>query len=496
MHLPFSHQDIKLVFPHIVVAVFILLMLFSWSPAKRGKAFGEVFTALVAVILAAFFTMQQWDISAVAFNSAIIGDNYSRAFGFLFFIIAGITILQAPERSDGAGGAGRAGTFILILVALLGMMLAASAGNIIVAFIAIEITGFAISAFVEINSLKKQGEGENDTVARRPGIRRNPVYIAAVFLLIIGIACVIHAAGTINFFDIKDHFTIGQSHRKEILFGFLLMSPWILMKTALPVIGFRNSPAGLSNMPAPLVWFVTTGPKAAAFAVLFRVLYIALPKLMGEWFGFIGAAAVLAMTAGNIAALLQMELKKIFAAVGIAHAGFVLVAVAAGGEFGNVSLLFYLYVYAMAGAGAFGLLALLEREKEDAVTLSDIAGLERKHYIFTALMTLFLISLAGIPLTAGFAGLMRVFLSSIKAKQGLLAAVMGLNVVVTACVYIRIIIVMYVSKSHREMKFGAPRFFSVVIIAISAAGVIALGVMPHVIRFVLIIFKNSVIYFD
>jgi NADH-quinone oxidoreductase subunit N len=206
--------------------------------------------------------------------------------------------------------------------------------------------------------------------------------------------------------------------------------------------------------------------------------------------------AVAAMTAGNVAAVLQSDLKKIFAAAGIAQAGFALVAVAAGGEFGNVSLLFYLYVYSLGSAGAFGLLALLEREKSAAIMLSDLAGLERKHYVFSAAAALFLLSLAGIPFTAGFVGIFRVFLSAVKAEQGLLAAVVALNALVAACVYLRIIFVMYLYRPREEVKVASPGLLAAVVIAVCAAAVIALGIFPVFAHEALVFFRNSVIYFE
>ncbi|MFA6450494.1 MAG: proton-conducting transporter membrane subunit [bacterium] len=481
MHAPFSNLDIKLIFPQLVVALFILIAVGSGAWDKRGKSFGNAFVALIATTLAFFFVLRQWDISAVAFNEAIIGDNYSRGFDFIFLAMAGAVIMLMAEQ----GGAGaRAGSFVFILIALLGMMLAASAGNLYVSVVSLEMTGVAASALAGIYRTSKIRA------------RVNPFYQASVLLLIVGVVAVLHAVGTTDFFRIQNHIALGRGHHREILLGFLLMAPWFLIKAGLPIAGFRSAPSGFTALPAPIAWFVLAGPRAAAVAVIFRTLYVALPAVYPDWFGFLAAVAVALMTAGNIAALLQTGVKKIFAAAGVAQAGFALVVVASGGVYGNVSILFYIYVYILAGSGFFAMLALLEKNHEGEITLSDLAGLERKHYVFSALAALFLLSLAGAPFTAGFNGLLRVYMSAVKAKQGGLAAVMAANAVVSAFVFLRIIFVMYLYRPRTEAKPAIPGFSTAVIIALSAACVLALGFYPDFIRHALAFFKNCAIYFD
>jgi NADH-quinone oxidoreductase subunit N len=195
---------------------------------------------------------------------------------------------------------------------------------------------------------------------------------------------------------------------------------------------------------------MSAGAKAAGFAALLRLVTVALPGLQADWRPLLTWIAILTMTVGNITALLQTNVKRMLAYSSIAHAGYLLVAVVAGGQAGGAAALFYLAVYSLMNLGAFGVLALLGREQEERVMVSDLAGLGQRHPGLAAAMTVFMLSLGGIPPTAGFMGKVYVFGVAVDAGLVPLVIVGVLNSVVSIYYYLRITVVMYMRDPQGE----------------------------------------------
>jgi NADH-quinone oxidoreductase subunit N len=182
-------------------------------------------------------------------------------------------------------------------------------------------------------------------------------------------------------------------------------------------------------------------------------------------------------------------------AVGVIHFGFALYAVAAGGEFGNISLIFFLYCSVIGGAGAYAAASIIESKTGGEVLVADIAGLERKHYLISAFFTLFLFSLGGMPLTAGFSGNVRVVLcGSLLGKPASWILIFGLFA--AAATLARLILIMYVKKPEKEFSGGGAGLFEWALAAICGAAVIALGIWPAAAKSLLVFARSCVIYFE
>src|SRR5204862_6390288 len=212
--------------------------------------------------------------------------------------------------------------------------------------------------------------------------------------------------------------------------------------------------------PTTVTGFMSAGAKAAGFAGLLRVVLTALGGLQAEWRPLLIWVAILTMTVGNVTALLQTNLKRMLAYSSIAHAGYVLVALAAGGAHGTSAALFYLAVYSFMNLGAFGILALLGRGQGERVLVSDLAGLGFRHPLLGLAMTVFMISLGGIPPTAGFMGKVYVFGSALEAGLVPLVVIGVLNSVISVFYYLRITVAMYMSDEPAggpvEVSWAAP----------------------------------------
>ena len=238
------------------------------------------------------------------------------------------------------------------------------------------------------------------------------------------------------------------------------------------------TPDVYQGAPSPVAAFLSTGPKAAAFAVLLRVFLTALPESGSAWLWMVWMSALLSMTIGNFAALVQTNVKRLLGYSSIAHAGYVLVAVAARSEIGAAAAMFYLAAYGFMNVGAFLVVSHLSGPDERYVTLDDYAGLGHRRPVVAALLTIFLLSLVGIPLTGGFFGKFYIFRAAIQADLIWLAVLGLLNSAVAAYYYLKILVVMYMRDPAGETPFEPLPASLATTLIFAALGVLALGVIP------------------
>ena len=230
--------------------------------------------------------------------------------------------------------------------------------------------------------------------------------------------------------------------------------------------------------PTSVTAFIATGSKAAAFAALLRLLLESLRPLQGEWTWLFWVLAVLSMTLGNVVAIAQQNLKRLLAYSSIAHVGYMLVGIVAGGGLGGGSVLFYLLVYTFTTAGAFGIILLLERSGEEAVGVGDTSGLATRHPLAALALALFLLSLVGIPPTAGFVGKFYLFGAAVRSGYVWLAVIGVLNSAAAAYYYLRIIVNMYMREPEGTPAVIMPSFAGALAVAVALWGVIQLGIFP------------------
>jgi NADH-quinone oxidoreductase subunit N len=236
------------------------------------------------------------------------------------------------------------------------------------------------------------------------------------------------------------------------------------------------TPDVYEGAPAPIVALMSTGPKAAAFAVLLRVLF---GTHAGGWFWLIWISAALSMTIGNLGALVQSNVKRMLAYSSIAHAGYLLVAFAAGGDYGLTAAIFYTAAYAAMNVGAFAVVSHFGSTGERYVTIDDYAGLGRRSPLLAFTLTIFLLSLIGIPLTGGFFAKYYVFTAALQSNLVWLTIIGVVNSAVAAYYYLRLIVVMYMREPSIE---GAPEPVSPAMstaLIVAAIATIYLGVYPN-----------------
>jgi NADH-quinone oxidoreductase subunit N len=238
------------------------------------------------------------------------------------------------------------------------------------------------------------------------------------------------------------------------------------------------APDVYQGAPTSVTTLIATGSKAAGFAALIRLLLGALRGAQPDWSPLMWALAVVTMTLGNVAAIAQSNLKRMLAYSSVAHVGYMMVGLVAGGASGSSAILYYLFAYTFTTAGTFGVLSLCARAGEEAVDVEDYAGLARRHPLLAGMLTLFLLSLIGIPPLAGFVGKFYLFGAAVQGGHLWLAVIAVLNSAIAAYYYLRVVVYMYMREPAGAGATWSPSFAGGVALAVAATGIVLLGVMP------------------
>jgi NADH-quinone oxidoreductase subunit N len=237
-------------------------------------------------------------------------------------------------------------------------------------------------------------------------------------------------------------------------------------------------PDAYEGAPTPVTGFMAVAVKAAAFAAWTRILMYRLSALDTEWAGPVWVLAVLTMTLGNLLAITQASVKRMLAYSSIAHAGYVLIALAVGGEWGGLPLLFYLVTYGVMTIGAFAVVTALAEDGIPRESYNDFAGLGFKRPFLAMAMSLFMLSLAGFPPLAGFAGKFYLFRAAVLAGHTPLAVIGVLNSLLSVAYYLRVIVSMYMEEGGARGKTFAESPYLYVAVGLAALATVYLGIIP------------------
>src|SRR4029077_64048 len=238
------------------------------------------------------------------------------------------------------------------------------------------------------------------------------------------------------------------------------------------------APDVYQGAPTSVTALIATGSKAAMLAVTIRLIVSVFRGSQPDWGGLLWVLAALTMTVGNVVALAQSNLKRMLAYSSIAHVGYMLVGIVAGGIPGAAAVLLYVFAYVFTTIGTFGVITLCERDGREAVEVGDYAGLGRRSPLLALVLSLFLLSLVGIPPLAGFVGKFYVFGSAVRAGYLWLALIAVLNSALAAYYCLRVIVYMYMREPEAAAARYTPSFAGVLALAVSLAGIVLLGVAP------------------
>ncbi len=458
----------------------MILLLLETVLSERKKTW-LAHSALASFVVAGFLlTPSDLRETVLVYSDMFIQDGFAIVFKMLFVIVGFLVVLVSYDYLRERGILGGE-FFALLLFSTVGMMLVASAYDFMTLFVGLELTSLAMYVLV--------GMTKKDLWSNEAAIKYFLLSIFASAILLFGISIVYAAAGTTNFGELARRMgeVTARQPSAAILALVLLVAGFGFKITAVPF--HMYAPDVYHGAPTPVTIFLAVGPKAAAFAGFLRVLVSVAHTMSADWLTLVWVLSVLTMTVGNVAAVMQTNVKRMLAYSSIAHAGYVLIGVAAiakdggaGGAMptGVASVVFYMFAYTFMNIGAFSLLLCTRRERGFGEDLADFSGLGRRRPVVAAAMLVLLLSLAGIPPTIGFLGKLYIFAAAIRTGLYGLAVVGVVNVVISLFYYLRIVVHMYMRKQEHECQDVSSLPLGLAL-GLSAAATVVLGIFPQAI---------------
>ncbi len=450
----------------IVLGAAGLVLLLDLLPRAVGRQLLAT-VALAGVVGALLATLARWGTAMRGFHDMVVLDDFARFADVVICYAAALVVLLSIDylrRSTPETGE----YYALVLFSTAGMTLLAAGADLVVLFLALEL--MSLSLYVLAGLFKRELASSEASMK---------YFILGAFassFLLYGIALIYGATGTTNLDRIAS-VTAGRPHDPLVVIGLgLLLVGFGFKISSVPF--HMWAPDVYQGAPTSVTALIATGSKAAAFAALIRVLVTALRGSQPEWTALLWIVAVVTMTVGNVAAIAQSNLKRLLAYSSVAHVGYMLIGVVAGGSAGGGAVLFYLLTYAFTTAGAFGVITLCERARAEAVEVGDYAGLARRHPILAAALALFLLSLVGIPPLAGFVGKFYLFGAAVRAGYLWLAVLGVLNSAIAAYYYLRVVVFMYMREPDGAGVTLVPSFAGGLALAVALVGIVLLGVLP------------------
>ncbi len=442
--------------------------------------------SLIGLVITAVLSVALWDYNHTsAFGGMVAADNLTQFFNVIFVVIVAATILMSHDQLDREDF--HPGEYYpLLLFSAIGMMLMASAADLIMVFLGLEL--LSISLYILAGFSRRRVESEEASIkylllgAFASGFLLYGIALVYGTAASTNLGCVGAALGQRSDFTPASCPALGTPIAAGQLPAMLLAGIGMLIiglgfKAALAPFHLWT-PDVYEGAPTAVTAYMSVAAKAAAFAAILRVFEIAFPSLVPDWSAMMAIIAIITMVVGNTVAILQQNIKRMLAYSSIAHAGYILVAVVAANQLGAQSVLFYTLVYTLMNLGAFAVVILLGRRGEENVMLSDYAGLGYRQPLLALAMAIFMLSLAGIPPTAGFVGKFFIFRAALDAGQVGLAVVGVLASVVSVYFYIRVIYLMYMVEPSRDLGPAQRAPWTSVAAGLAAVAVLVLGILP------------------
>ncbi|HUN57246.1 MAG TPA: NADH-quinone oxidoreductase subunit N [Candidatus Binataceae bacterium] len=458
------------ILPLIAIALGAMVIMLAGVHVDDEDSSGLGIIALLTLLAAFVLTALNFGANALTFGGSLALDDYSAFFELLIIVTTAITVAMSLDYVADNGLAG-AEYYALILMAALGMMLMAAAGDLIIIFLGLETMSIAVYALA--------GFMRRDVRSNEGGLKYFILGAFSTGFLLYGIALIYGATGTIQLNPLR-----------AALSAYMATNPLLLLGVGMLLIGFcfkiaavpfhMWTPDAYEGAPTPVTAFMAVGVKIAAFAAFLRIFLIHLAPISERWTMVLWVIAALTMTVGNLSALVQTNMKRMLAYSAIAHAGYILVGVAAAPSVAaGGAILYYLLGYAFTNLGAFAVVITVERRNRLGGLISDYRGLASTNPVLAAAMTFFMLSLTGVPPLAGFVGKFYVLSAAINAGLVWLVVLAVINSAISAYYYIGVVVAMYAQEGGAP----APRMTAhpglLISIAVAVAGTILIGLLPQ-----------------
>lgn len=466
-HIVAPAVDLISLAPVIVLSVFAIGVLVLDLFIGKDKTL-LVYVSLIGLIMTAVSSFAKGSLPSYSFQESYVVDNFSVFFIFIFTISSALAIMLSENYNRRENI--RIGEYYsLILFCTVGMIILASSTDLIMIFLGIEIVSICLYILA--------GIWRGNTKSNEAALKYFLLGAFATGFLLYGMALIYGATGTTKLTKIALALSSGQ----------IISKPLLLMGMVLLIVGFGFKIASVpfhmwapdvyQGAPTPITAFMAVGPKAAVFASFFRVFVYAMPELAPSWEIVLSILAVLSMFFGNLGAIFQTNIKRLLAYSSISHAGYILIALIAKNSLGSASLLFYLLAYVFTTFGAFAIVIMLGNKGNENLEITDYSGLAYKHPLMALSMTVFLLSLGGVPPMAGFVGKFYIFSAAIKEGHIPLVVIAVLNTVISFYYYLKVVVQMYMKEPAGEFHPTLSPL-TILVVVIAVLGTFQLGIFP------------------
>jgi NADH-quinone oxidoreductase subunit N len=466
-----SGDDLLRIAPEIILTIIgTLLMVLDPLFAKRlPKIFGHI--SIVALIAGIIGAVQASSVPGPAFSNLLIVDGFATFFRVLVMSIGILAVLSSYRYLDQEKA--ETGEYhALLIFSIVGQCVMVAANDLIMIFIGLEIS--SIATYVLAGYLR------DDKRNNEAAIKYFLLGSFATAFLLYGVALIYGITGTTKLDEIRSALNNPSGIPSFAMVGIAAALMFVGLAFKVSAAPFQIwAPDVYQGAPAPVSAFMATGPKAAAFAIFLRIFLTAFQQVAAGWEPLIWICALLSMTIGNFAALTQTNLKRMLAYSSIAHAGYILVALAARSEIGTAAAMYYLAAYALMNIGAFAVVAHIAGRHEGHLRIDDLSGLGRTQPVTAAMLTIFLLSFIGVPLTGGFFGKFYIFRAAIESNLIWLTVLGLLNSAVAAYYYLRLLVVMYMNEPGKVAEGIEPLTPGLsAALVLPAVGTFVLGILP------------------
>jgi len=477
-----TSSDWGAVLPELITGTGVLMLLLLDVLLPQARKI-EITTgaALLTLFLAFIAALHLWDSgSSFAMYGTVSSDKFAMFFAYIVLISAALAVLMSTSyivTSHFDPGE----YYALLLAAATGMILMAAGTNLMVLFLALELLSLSLYILAGFERSRERSQ--------EAGFKYFLLSSFASGFLIYGMALVYGATGSTQLNGPSGSHSIHACLHDH--FGCLAgaaSSPLLFVGIALMVVGFAFkisvvpfhmwTPDVYEGAPTPVTAFMSVTTKSAVFAAFIRVFNLSLSAVQSHWFGLLWFLSIVTMIVGNVIALSQSNMKRLLGYSGIAHAGYILVAMAAGGQAGLTAVAFYFFSYVFTNIGAFILVSVLESRGEAGDEIASYRGLWHRNPALAGATAVFMFSLAGFPPTSGFFAKYLAFSAAVKAGHTELAIIGILASLISIFYYLRVVVVMFMQPEEGESRPVIIPGAVDVAMAATVAGTIGLGIIP------------------
>ena len=460
-------QDLLFTAPFTFLSVMAIIAMVLDALSVNSSRITFIFSA-ITLLISGILGISTFGLHGIGFNGMVTGGGFAAYFDILFSIGGLLTILTSRQYLQ-RENIEHDEFYSLVLFAVAGMMLIAHSNHLLILFIGIEV--MSVSFYI------LSGYMRNNAKSVESSLKYFLLGAFATGFLVYGIALIYGSTGSMDYNQIALNINNNALNFPALLpVGVALIVIGLSFKAA--AFPFHQwAPDVYQGAPTIVTAFMSTAGKAAAFAAFIPIVTVLMPSAPAKLQMIFAVMSAATMLIGNISALAQSNIKRMLAFSSVAHAGYIMMGLVSGSQYGYGGIVFYLTAYMFMQIGSFIIVAILERNGEKYLELSDYAGLSKRHPVLAAFMAIFMLSLAGIPPFAGFFGKYFLFTAAIDAGFLWLTLVGVLSSIISVYFYIGLIVKMYFTEPEGQREDNEVGMSGLSLI-ITIAGVIVLGILP------------------